>query len=134
MAVEEFGFTQTFKAARDLSSYQYCPVYIANDGQIDYAWAAGKVQGILQNKPAAENRAAEVVTGSGVRSKLKVDGSGTSVDEGNPLESNASHVGVQFNYDADGVTETYMIGWALEASDGADEYITVLTNFCPASK
>jgi len=135
MASTELGQIQTFKAARDLSSYQYCPVYISAAGTVDYSGASGVVNGILQNKPANAGDAAEVLTASGVKAKLKVDGvTPGNIAVGNPLEADASYMGVAFTYNADGTTETYMIGWANEACTVASAYISVLTNFVPASK
>jgi len=135
MASTELGQIQTFKAARDLSSYQYCPVYISAANTVDYSGAAGKVNGILQNKPDAAGKAAEVITASGVKSKLKVDAvTPSAISAGDPLESDASHMGIQLTIDGDGTTETYLIGWAVTAATEASAYITVLTNFAPTSK
>ncbi len=135
MASKELGQIQTFKAARDLSSYQYCPVYISAANTVDYSSAAGLVNGILQNKPDAAGRAAEVITASGVKSKLLVDAvTPGAVSAGNSLESDGSHMGVAFTINGDGGTETYLIGWAVTAATEASAYITVLTNFAPTSK
>jgi len=133
MAVTELGQTQTFIAARDLSSYQYCPVYISTDNTVDYVGAAGKVNGILQNKPHVVGAAAEVITASGVKSKLKVDAT-TDIDAGDPLECNGSHVGIKLTIDGNGTTETYLIGWAVTEATESSAYITVLTDFVPTSK
>ena len=132
MAVTELGQTQTFIAAIDLSSYQYCPVYVSAANTVTYSGAAGKVNGILQNKPIL-GAAAEVITAIGVKSKLKVDAT-TDIDAGDPLESNGSHVGIKLTIDGAGTTETYLIGWAVTAATEATAYITVLTNFAPTSK
>jgi len=135
MAVEQLGQVQTFKAARDLSSYQYCPVYISAANTVDYSGAEGKVNGILQNKPSAAGNAAEVITASGVRSKLKVNAATPgAISAGDPLEADASHMGIKLTINGDGTTETYLIGWADEAATEASAYITVLTNFVPTSK
>ena len=133
MAKENFGAVQTFKAAADYSSYQYCPVYISAADTVTISGAADKVNGILLNKPDAAGKAAEVLTASGCFCKLKVDGT-TAISAGDPLEANASSVGIKVTIDGDGSTETYMIGWANEACSAANEYITVLTNFAPISK
>jgi len=133
MAKENFGFTQTFKAAANYSSYQYCPVYISAADTVTISGAAGKVNGILLNKPDAAGKPAEVLTASGCFCKLKVDGT-TPITYGDPLEANASSVGVKLTINGDGTTETYLIGWANEGSSASGEYITILTNFAPVSK
>ena len=136
MAKENFGAVQTFKAASDYSSYQYCPVYISSAGTVTITGAAGKVNGILLNKPSAAGRPAEVLTASGCLCKLRVDGvTPGAISGGDPLEADASSMGIKLTIDANGTTETYMIGWADEASGAvADGYITVLTNFAPTTK
>jgi len=134
MANESLGQTQTFKAARDLSSYQYCPVYISDTNEVDYSGAAEVVNGILQNEPDAAGRAAEVITASGVKSKLMVDGNSSNINAGDPLEANASYHGIKLTIDGDGTTETYLIGWANGATTADDTFITVLTSFVPTSK
>lgn len=134
MAIEEFGPIQTFKAARDLSDYYYCPMRISAEDTVDYCGLDGAVIGILQNKPGAAGRAAEVLTANGVKTKLWVDASSTNISVKDDLYANASHHGAKFTMDSDGGTETYMIGRALEASDGDDEFITILTNFSPTAR
>lgn len=66
-----YGLDVTFKAAADLSSYQYCFVYISAANTVTYCGANGRVLGILQNKPDAANESA-VVRIAG-RSLLKVN-------------------------------------------------------------
>ena len=135
MATENFGAVQTFKAAADYSSYQYCPVYISSADTVTITGAAGKVNGILLNKPNAAGEAAEVLTANGRFCKLKVDGvTPGAIAAGDPLEADASSMGIKVTIDGDGATESYMIGWANEASAAATNYITVLTNFAPISK
>ena len=50
------------------------------------------------------------------------------------LESDSSGRAVTLTINGDGTTETYTVGRAVTASGGAGEYITVLTQFAPASK
>ena len=133
MAKENFGTVQTFKAAADYSSYQYCPVYISSADTVTITGAHGKVNGILLNKPDAAGKAAEVLTASGCFCKLRVDGvTPSAIAAGDPLEADASSMGTKLTINGDGAHETYMIGWANGACTAADEYITVLTNFAPA--
>ena len=136
MAKENFGAVQTFKAEADYSDYQYCPVYISSADTVTISGASGKVNGILLNKPTAAGRPAEVLTASGCFCKLRVDGvTPSAIAAGDPLEADASSMGIKLTIDGNGTTETYMIGWADEASGAvADGYITVLTNFAPTTK
>ncbi len=57
MASRELGQIQTFKAARDLSSYQYCPVYISAANTVDYSGAAGTVRVAFGRYCARQTRA-----------------------------------------------------------------------------
>jgi len=52
--------TKTFKAAADLSSYQYHFMYISAAGTVNVAGANAKTCGILLNKPDAANKEALV--------------------------------------------------------------------------
>jgi len=131
MAKENFGAVQTFKAAADYSSYQYCPVYISAADTVTITGAAGIVDGILLNKPDAAGKPAEVLTASGCFCKLKV-ANGVSV--GDALEADSSSRGTSLTITSPGTTVTYMIGRANEASGADNQYITVLTNFVPTSK
>ena len=134
MAIENFGSVQSFKAAADYSDSQYCAVYVSAADTVTRTGAGGKVHGILLNKPDAAGKPAEVLTASGAICKLKVAANSTNIAVGDPLESDANGRGVKVTIDGDGTTETYMIGWALEAATADDVYISVLTNFAPISK
>ncbi len=64
MAVEQQGIDVTFPAAGDLSSYQYRLVLIDDNGRATLAVGSGTIGiGVLQNKPAAQDRAAVVRIG-----------------------------------------------------------------------
>ncbi len=130
MSTESFGVFQSFKAAADYTAKQYYLMYLSADHTITISGAAGTAIGILYNKPNI-NQYGQVLTACGVLAKV-IAGAGVSV--GNTLESDSSGRAVAFTYDADGATETYMIGRAVTACSNAGEYITVLTSFCPASK
>ena len=64
MATEFPGLTRTFAANADLSTKQYfCMKYSSTAGQIAICAATTDFMiGILQNKPAAAGRAAEIMT------------------------------------------------------------------------
>lgn len=65
MAVEIPGFSLTLEAAGDLSSSQYLFVKMSGAQCTVATGATDKCVGVLQNKPAAANRAATIVV-SGV--------------------------------------------------------------------
>lgn len=130
MSTESFGVKQTFTAGEDLSSKQYYLVKLSGTNEVSLAGAAENVCGILYNKPTADQQAA-VLTANGVKAPAIA---GASVSAGDLLESDAYGRVVPFTYDADGATETYMVGRAVTAAGAANEYITVLTQFAPASK
>lgn len=69
MATEEAMQCITVPASTDLSSYQYCGVYINSSGQLALAGEGVAAIGILQDKPAAQGRAGRVCIGG--RSKVK---------------------------------------------------------------
>ena len=130
MSTESFGVMQSFKAAADYSAKQYYLMYLSADHTVTICGAAGTVIGILYNKPEA-NQYGSVLTACGVLAKVIAGG---IVSVNNTLESDSSGRAVAFTIDGDGTTETYMVGRAVTAAGAADEYITVLTNFCPTSK
>lgn len=60
MAVTQEGIDITVPAAADLSGVQFRAMIIDTNGQGTTSGANGKVIGILQNKPAAAGRAAQI--------------------------------------------------------------------------
>ena len=82
----DLGF---FKAAADLSDYQFRFVYLSAADTVNLAGAGATILGVLQNKPAAANRACEIrrsgvtkiIAGDtiAVGAKLKSDSTGRAV-------------------------------------------------------
>ena len=64
-------------ASEDLSSYQFCFVYISGDGTVAHSAHNAQSIGVLQNKPSASGQAA-VVAGPGSVTKLKITDSITA--------------------------------------------------------
>jgi len=90
--------TKTFKAKRDLSSYQYHAMTLDTDGLIDYCdtSAGTKPIGILQNKPNAANAEAEVgISGS----SLMLVNAGTDISQMDLLGSGNDYHGVKVTAD-----------------------------------
>ena len=85
MAYSDKSIKITLPAASDLSASQYCMVVINTSGQVELSGDDGNSVGILQNKPSAAGRAAEVLV-YGV-SKLKA---GATVRAGYNVGSGAS--------------------------------------------
>lgn len=119
MAYEIPGFTITVEAGSDLSSDQFKLVTLASDGQIDVTTntSTTAVLGVLQNKPSAAGRAAEVMV-YGITKVI----AGETIDEGEfvcPSSVTAGRVD-----DADTATDR-IVGIALSPGD-AGELISVL--------
>lgn len=75
----------TFRAAADLSASQYRYVALDTAGRVALvASAGGFAIGVLQNKPAALDAAASVVTVAGVKAKVVA---GDTVTAGDILQS-----------------------------------------------
>ena len=107
------------EASGDLSSYQYCFMYKAADGQVAMATATTVIDGILQDKPDAEGQGCLLAVGG--YSKLVVDGNAAAIAVGDKLASDAAGKGVKT------VTDTDDYGAiAQEASTAAGDIITVL--------
>lgn len=112
-AVEDVRSTWTLVAGADLSSAQYSLVKVDASGQAVLAGAGEAAVGVLQNDP--ESGEAATIAIGGV-SKCRAGG---SVDEGN-VTSDASG---KATADSGG---SYVIGQALSAAGGADEFFTLL--------
>jgi hypothetical protein len=59
MSYEVDTLDLSFKAATDLSSYQYCFVQLSADNTVT-VWSSGPALGVLQNKPSIAGQAARV--------------------------------------------------------------------------
>jgi len=111
----------TFKAAEDLSDYQYHFVKLDADGKVEHCTASTDVIiGILMNAPDAEDEAARVrVLGTG---KLVMSG---TCDEGNFIT--ASDQAESYSEGLATTTAKDVVGGiALEAATAADDIIEVL--------
>jgi len=85
MATQDKPYCITLEAGQDLSAKQFFFVSVASDGQVDPTGDGALADGVLQNKPAAAGRAAEVAIGG----KVKVQCGGT-VTRGGAVASDAS--------------------------------------------
>jgi len=82
---------RTYKAAADLSSYQYRFMKMNDDNEVTYSGANGKSVGILMNKPDAAGKPAEVY-GPGSYAKLKIN---ETISVGDLLTSTSTGLGEQ---------------------------------------
>lgn len=106
-------------AAADLSSYQYRIVKLSAARTVTYSSAdADAAIGILQDKPAAANRAANVA-GPGSVSKLKLGSGGCTF--GQQLTSDASGQGVVAS------ASQRVVAQALETGDEGDIISVLIT-------
>lgn len=85
MAFHENQTCVSVEAGSDLSSSQYLFVSVATDGQVDVSGNGAAAFGVLQNKPAAAGRPAEVAIGGLTKVTF-----GATVDEGQEVASDAS--------------------------------------------
>ena len=111
----------TFKAAEDLTDYQYHFVKLDADGKVEHCTASTDIiVGILMNTPDAEDKAARVrVLGTG---KLVMS---DTCDEGNLIT--ASDQEASYSEGLATTTDKDFVGAiALEASLAADQIIEVL--------
>ncbi len=122
MAYSESTTTISLPASTDLSGSQYCFVSVNVSGEVELSGAAGNAIGILQNKPAAQGRAAEVLI-AGV-SKLVSGAGGTRA--GYNLASAASGKG------AEATTGDFRLGLIIETASNVNEIATVV--FSPNGK
>jgi len=109
----------SFKAAADLSTYQFHGMYISAADTVNLSGSNAICIGILQNKPDAAGKGASVAI-VGV-SQMVVDGSGTPITAGCSLVTDASGHGVITTTDTHNVAAI-----ALAASTAADDVIPVL--------
>jgi len=112
----------TREAARDLSgtNYRYHAMKIDTNARIDYVdtSSSGVCHGVLQNKPDALGKEAEIATEG--TSLLRVDGATTNIAIGDPLGSNSNYHGAKVATDKN----PYFCR-ALEASTADDDLIEV---------
>ena len=111
----------TFKAAEDLSDYQYHYVKLDSDGKVEHCTASTDVIiGILMNAPDEEDKAARVrVLGTG---KLVMSG---TCDEGNLITASDQEASYSEGL-ATTTSKDFVGAIALEASLAADQIIEVL--------
>lgn len=115
MAFEIPGFKPgNFVAGADLSAHQYKFVTLNSSGLVILCNASSNPIGILQDKPAASGRSAEVMC-SGI-SKL-IAGEAITLP---------SVIGPDANGKADGSSPTKIVGHAIEGAANADEVMTVM--------
>jgi len=111
----------TFKAAEDLSDYQYHFVKLDSDGKVEHCTASTDVIiGILMNAPDAEDEAAQVrVLGTG---KLVMSG---TCDEGNFITASDQEASYSEGL-ATTTAKDVVGGIALENATAANDIIEVL--------
>lgn len=115
MAFEQPGFAYTREAAADLSASQHLFVAINSSSQAAVAGAGVAVDGVLQNNPDAQGKAASIMR-DGI-SKVRA---GAAVAAGALVASNASGQAVT------AATGNVVAGKALSAAGAANEVISVL--------
>jgi len=116
MPTENLSKTITLPAGGNLSGSQYCFVVIGSDGTVTTATAGADADGVLQNNPSAAGQAATVMIGEGIT----IIKTGGAFNVGALIASDSSGRAVAAS------SNTYYLGKALEASTGANQYVTIL--------
>jgi len=122
-AQEIVGKDLTFEAAADLSTKQYYAVKLDSNGRVAVAGAGEPAIGILQNKPTALGRAAQVrvdgvsywVAGGAIAVASRV----AADSDGKAKVAVASSVDTQAGAAADPVVGSYVLGRFLGTVAGA---------------
>jgi hypothetical protein len=114
MATESVQNSISLEAATSLASYQYCFVKLSA-GQAALCGAGQDAIGVLQNDPAAANRAAEIAVG--VISKVKIGGMVTQ--DGNVASDSTGRA-------VDATSGDYILGKALDGGTVANTIVRVL--------
>jgi hypothetical protein len=128
MAFEIPGETHSFEAGADLSTHQYKFVKLDSNGRVVICAAAtDKPVGILQDKPAALGRVAQVMV-SGV-SKLVMAAGNSKADK---IGTDANGLGAVYLHGTD--TTKYIVGEVLEDSDAANGIGSVLFDCVSAGR
>ena len=110
-------------AAADLSSYQYCPVYIDTDGKAALVGTAGaKVAGVLQNAPESGELAEVCVSGN---TKLLVN---AAIDESNKVMAGGSSASYRAVVATDAADYNFF-AILLEASGAAGDLVEANVQF-----
>lgn len=120
MATEQQIDVYNLPANADLSASQYCGVVINSSGKIAVAGAGARIDGVLQNKPTANDAA--VVAYNGVSKGV----AGAAFAAGADLMTNASG---QF---VTATTGNAIVARATEAATAANNIVGILVQ--PAAK
>lgn len=116
MASQEALRSITREAAGDLSADQFTFMAAQSDGEVDQVGSAGATAiGVLQNKPAAVGREAEV----GVRGVTKVR-AGASFAAGVKIQSDAAGLAIL------AASGDEVLGVSLEAAGASGEIVEML--------
>jgi len=116
MASENLGHTITLPAAADLSSKQYRFMTVDSNGRVDVTGAGADCAGVLQNDPAAIDRAAQVMDGLGI---TKIEAGGTCTKGGNAASDSDGQA-------VDAATGDIILGEFLDVATTAGEIIELL--------
>ncbi len=122
MAYSENSITITLPAASDLSASQYCFVALNTSGQVELSGDDGNPIGILQNKPAAQGRAAEVL----IAGVSKIKSGVTDFDAGYNAASGANGKGKRSD------TASFRLGIIIETASADGQFGTMV--FSPNGK
>ncbi len=116
MATENLGHSITLPAAADLSSKQYRFMAIDSNGRVDVTGAGADAAGVLQNDPAAIDRAAQVMVGPGI----------TKIEAGGACTKGANAASDADGQAVDTATGDVILGEFLDTATAAGEIIELV--------
>ena len=113
MSVSKGLQTVSFPAGADLSAKQFHLLELASDGEVTASNAStDKIIGVLQNKPAAAARAANVAIGGITKVAMTSTAAGSAITRGDQLVSSTGGAGKAAKFNGTSLNH-YIIGQAL---------------------
>ncbi len=127
MAIEHAGTRFAFKAAVDMSTYQYKVVKLSTSAGTSFnvltlGSAGAEPLGILQNTPSANQEAEVMLINGGGFSKVSAD---AAITVGSKVMSSADGQAASALYGVVATGTSFFLGYALETAAAADDLITV---------
>lgn len=126
MAIEHAGVRFSFKAATDMSTYQYKVVKLSTSSAFTVqvmSAASDEPIGILQNAPSAGQNADVFLINGGGFSKVSAD---AAISIGSKVMSSADGQAASALYGVVSTGTSFFLGFALEAASTAGDIITVV--------
>ena len=125
MAIEHAGTRFSFKAATDMSTYQYKLVKLSTSTAFTvevFSAAGDEPIGILQNVPSASQNADVFLINAGGFSKISAD---AAISIGSKVMTSADGQAASALYGVLATGTSFFLGYALESAGAAGDVITL---------